>query len=658
MEQSVDFIKIEHEQQLVGKVVKQVYYDPNTHFTIFRMRIIEAETNPAMDLHVSAKGTLREVHAGEQFRLRGRWLCDERYGWTFMFQHFEKELPADDEDMIDYLTSFKLDKRIARKIVKEFGGDTPRIIRENPDAIRDILPEKQANKFDQFLEVYEEIHRHDEAIAILRPFVPVKKILSIIKHYGEETLTVIKQSPYKLCEEVDGIGFTTADHIAAEMGVAPNDQARLQAAVWYVCQEAAASFGHVYLPLFDLQRYVVTLLQRTGRAVEQSEVAVAITDLIRSEKMKQDGEAIYLPYFWSIETRLARKLKGLINHEPLLDFSMDLIDEAEKHLGIQYAGEQKQAFSALSKSNVLVITGGPGTGKSTILKGLLYLLKKAYPQYDVALAAPTGKAAQRMTEITGYAASTIHRLLGCRPNDKGELEPQFNDDSQLYHKVVVVDEVSMVDVVLMYWLVRALQPGTVLVLIGDSDQLPSVGPGSVLHDLVQSGTIPVVRLSHIFRQADTSRIIVNAALINRGVYKDLEWGWDFLFFPANNPAETAQMVVQTYRKCLQEGLTMNDIQILSPFRRNTETGSRALNGRLQQEFNPPEEKKGEMKFGQRVYREGDPVMQIRNNYDKGVFNGSTGRIVLATDREVEIFFDDLGDRLVFSREEMDEVELN
>jgi exodeoxyribonuclease V alpha subunit len=421
--------------------------------------------------------------------------------------------------------------------------------------------------------------------------------------------------------------------------------------------------GHVYYP-FDM------LKERVKKTLEESEITgvVNINDVIRvcidmnnreEITIEMDG-AVYLPIYLASETYIARKLNVQAGTRPKQFVYMvdDTIEEMERRFKIQYAEKQKEAFRIMPLTNFMVITGGPGTGKTTIIKGLIELYKKNFPGSKISLCAPTGRAAKRMEETTGIPASTIHRLLEYRPEGEG-LVCGRNEFNPINADLIIIDECSMIDTLLFSTFLKAVSPSTTLVMVGDVDQLPSVGAGNVLKDIIDSGKVMVVRLNEIFRQEETSKIVINANKINKGE-TDLEYGDDFIFIEETD----FLMLQETIKKVFRDELyglngNINEVQVITPFRKHTSTGVNSLNGVLQEVANPKGTGKNDLRYGGTSFRAHDKVMQYKNNYDKMVFNGDTGLVhrVNTADSSLVIKYDDQDEDVVYTAEELDEIQL-
>ena len=617
---------------------------------------------------ITVVGTLPALAAGEQVMLEGAWVEHPQYGRQWKATAWEIRKPTTLLGIERYLGSGLIPgigAATARLLVQEFGERTLDILSEHPEQLTRVpgIGKKRAQQLGQ---AFQEQHGAREAMVFLQSYgVSPALAVKISKRYGADAQRKIRENPYRLIDDIEGVGFLTADRIALSLGIPQDSEYRLRAGIKYALQEAAAGEGHPYLPR-------ETLLERAARGLRVSgELLTHELDglLFAREIIAMDAEntqaMMLAPYFYA-EKEIARYLKLLMGaagtkNEPV----GPRIGDFEKKNGIQFSENQRRAVSEAVQRGLLVITGGPGTGKTTIINCILALLSGG-----VQLAAPTGRAAKRMSEATGREAKTLHRLL----EFSGE-EGKFQRDEQnpLDCACVIVDEMSMVDVFLMRSLLRALKPGTRLIMVGDADQLPSVGAGNVLGDILKSGVIPSVRLTDIFRQSGESLIVVNAHRINHGEAPILnQKGSDFFFERRPFAEDAAQAIVGLCEKRLPAFLHTDfparDIQVLSPTKK-AGAGVYQLNALLQAALNPSVGRKPEIHYGDTAFRLGDKVMHVKNNYQlpwraddgtegEGVFNGDVGFIskVDTQDRVVTVRYDD--ERTVeYDYQQLEELEL-
>ena len=611
---------------------------------------------------VSAVGIMPPIAVGEKLRITGDWTEHPVYGRQIKVQSIEIEKPTTLSGIEKYLSSGMIrgiGPATAKLLIRAFGEETLDVLYSQPEKLLDVpgIGQKRAQMIQ---ESYAEQAQQREAMVFLQSYgVTPALAVKIYKRYGENVRQVITRNPYRLVEDVEGIGFKTADRIAASLGIEQSSEYRLSAGVKYTLSEATAGAGHCYLPRPELALAARRLLGSDADSIDRTIDSLILSHDISAQILPCDsGEevvALYLPSTYRAESEVARRLREMIDAMPdSMDSDLTAqIDELERIEGLAFHTQQRQAIETAVTHGMTVITGGPGTGKTTIIKCIIKLLSV---HGDVALAAPTGRAAKRMSEACGMEAKTLHRLL-----EYGGEEGDFarSEDNPLEIDTLIIDEMSMVDIFLMRSLLRALVPGTRLIMVGDADQLPSVGAGNVLRDILDSGVIPSVRLTEIFRQDEKSMIVYNAHRINRGESPRLNAkGSDFFFERAVSPSDAAKRIVTLCSARLPGFLNLDPVrqmQVLSPTKKG-ECGVWMLNQLLQAEFNPPASGKHERVRGDTTFREGDKVMQTRNNYQlkwkkdgaigiedgQGVFNGDIGFVTFIDPQEhvMEVQFDD------------------
>jgi len=614
---------------------------------------------------ITVVGYMPFVNAGESIRLTGNWVVHRDYGKQLKVEYYEKIMPKTVPAIEKYLASGVIKgirEATAKKIVDRFGEDSLDIIRFSPEKLSMIkgISKKKAIEIGQ---AFAEISGLTEVAMFLQGYgISPSYSAKIYKKYGEGAIEKIKNNPYELLEEVPGIGFKVIDRMAMSLGIDPASKYRISSGIKYILSQAAVN-GHTYLPDEELCESASRLLEVTLNSIEDALIKLMIDDAVYVETTEKGSRNVYLKTLYQAEVEVCRKLGDLV----AVNFKEETFDFEEKIKRVQIqeniilADKQKIAIKEAMTNGVLVITGGPGTGKTTIIKCIIKLLRNS--GYEVALAAPTGRAAKRMTEATGYEAKTIHRLLEIGyTGDDDRLTFARTEGNPIDADVVIIDETSMVDIILMNHLLKSIPAGCRLILVGDADQLPSVGPGNVLKDIIASGTVKVVHLTEIYRQAEESMIIVNAHRMNKGEYPCLNVkGKDFFFIPKNNAGEIVSTILDLCSKRLPASYNydpIRHIQVLTPTRKGP-IGVSNLNIEMQKVLNPPDKRKKEKAFKSIIYREGDRVMQIRNNYDirwekpdnpdiwgEGVFNGDLGVIVEIDEEEqnIVVLFDD--DKLV------------
>lgn len=629
--------------------------------------------------NVTVVGVMPEVAAGEQAVFQGEWVQHPQYGRQFKAASCEVLAPSTLLGIERYLASGLIrgvGAATARLIVQEFGLETMDILSQQPHRLSEV-PGIGVKRAKQIGDSFREQYATRQAMIFLQAYgVTPGMAVKISRVYGERTREVIQQNPYRLVEDVEGVGFLTADRIALSMGVAPESDSRLSAGLIYALQEAAASAGHTYLPMDEL----LTLAGRLLR-VEPQLLQTHLTALLLARKLHahvMDGvEGAFLPQLWQAESEIARRLRDLqAASQTIMDGTVDAqIRNFEKAKGISFSPTQKKAISMAAQQGLLVITGGPGTGKTTIINCILSLLDSE----SVLLAAPTGRAAKRMSEATGREASTLHRLLEYG-GDSGAFAR--SEDYPLECDCLIVDEMSMVDVTLMRGLMRAVLPGTRVILVGDADQLPSVGAGNVLKDILDSDVVPSIRLTDIFRQDESSMIVLNAHRINHGEMPVLRSrDTDFFFTRKVLQSEAAQAICDLLRSRLPKYLgfpreqwqaqATRCIQVLTPTKKG-DCGAANLNRLLQETLNPERPGVDSLLHGETEYRVGDKVIQTKNDYQieytrqtpfgpeegQGVFNGDVGYIerIDPAEHMMTVLFDD--DRVVtYQKQQLDALDL-
>ncbi|MBQ2254346.1 MAG: ATP-dependent RecD-like DNA helicase [Clostridia bacterium] len=591
---------------------------------------------------VTLVGTMPFVGEGETVKVRGTWTVHPTFGRQFRVEYFEKNLPNSAFAILKYLASGAIKgigPVLAERILAAYGEETLDVI-ENKHRwlcdIKGISPKKADEIHESFVQQF---GMRSVMLFFGQYFGPALSV-RIFKRFGSAAVDLAKQNPYRLCREIDGIGFEKADQFARSLGLPADSEDRLAAGIAYVMHTAAYQGGHCRLP-------GELLISQACRALSVEEPAILRTleqltlekEVIRTE---EEGQIYYaLKEFFAAEQYIAAKLKRLASEKfpYVLEGVQTRITYLEKEYGITYAPEQREAILSAVTSGLTVVTGGPGTGKTTVIQAILQIFEEL--KISCVLAAPTGRAAKRMAETSGKEAKTIHRLLETGFSEDRKARFARDEDNPLSCKAIIIDEMSMVDTLLMEALLRAIKPGTYVILIGDVDQLPPVGPGKCLSDLIDSEKFPVVRLNHIFRQAEESLIIVNAHRINRGEAPILSVrDNDFFFMERHGAEEIRDTILQLCSFRLPNRYRIDpleDIQVIC-WTRKGPLGTTELNTALQEMLNPPSPRKREKKVGNRYFREGDKVMQIRNNYDllwsrgdtegSGIFNGDIGRIRL------------------------------
>ena len=601
-------------EEFSGTLERVVFRNEENGWTVFRLRV-EGREDP-----VAVVGSMSSAQPGVRLRVKGRWISHPRFGRQIQMSSCEEELPATEEGIRLFLASGcikGIGPKWADRIVAHFGASTLDVMDNDPDRMLE-LPRFGKKRLAAMKESWAEHQGIRELMIFLQPHgVTAGLSVRIYRQYGAQALAVVRENPYRLAMDIHGIGFTTADALARKLGFEEESPLRAEAGVLYTLMRLTED-GHVYYPRNLLVE------EASGKLSISPELAEgAIDDLEREERVViedlGDHEGVYLSRNHMYESKIAFYMQRLLHSPKSVRFQepKKLVKRILDAMPMQLAEEQKKAVYTAAASKVMVLTGGPGTGKTTILNAIIKVFQEARAR--ILLAAPTGRAAKRMSEASGMEARTIHRLLEYSPSEDGF---NRNENNPLACGLLVVDEASMMDIYLAGHLFHSLPAGCQLVLVGDADQLPSVGPGAVLSELIACGRIPVVRLSKIYRQSSGSRIAANAMLIRNGNLH-LEYGSDFQFYECADLRHSADMVETLY---LQEAarLGVDNVALLSPFRKRTETGVDALNLRLQEKVNPPDPAKPELTLGKRIFRLGDKVMQVKNFED--VSNGDIGKV--------------------------------
>ncbi len=631
-----------------GVVERITFQNQDTGFSI-----IKCSVKGQSDL-VTGVGNMADVHGGSVLGISGDWKTDRKYGKQFMARKWEETLPATAYGIQKYLGSGLIKgigPHFAGKIVALFGENTLNVIETDPDALLQI-PGIGARRVERIKQSWAEQKEIRNIMLFLQEHdVSTALAARIYKAYGDRSVEVVKNNPYQLADDIWGIGFKTADTIAAKLGTAKDSFARLRSGLFYTLNHLSENDGHCYAGREMLVKKAVDLL-----GVEACEIQTALDELIRSSELIRDPadeDAIYLPVYYNSEVAAADRLCRIMAANRNLAADPDaLMQRVTSASSVSYDSVQLQAIRQAVTAKVMVLTGGPGTGKTTTTMGIISAYRTAGCR--ILLAAPTGRAAKRMSETTGMEAKTIHRLLEYSPQSGY----QKNAENPLDADVLIVDEFSMVDLMLFNHLLKAVPETMTLIMVGDVDQLPSVGAGNVLRDIIDSGVVPVVRLTRIFRQAQGSRIIMNAHRINRGEMPDLRGGADsdFFFAAKDTGEETAETVVQFCTRNLPQYYhadARKDIQVLTPMQRGP-CGAAALNQLLQNAMNPSAVY---LTRSGTQYRLNDKVMQIRNNYDKDVFNGDIGIVVRVNTEEDELTVSFDGRDVAYDITELDELVL-
>ena len=641
----------EQELKIIQGVISAVVYQNyDNGYAVLRLGVGGGQA-------VTVVGTIPLPAVGERLMVTGKWSSHASYGRQFEAEFLERLMPGSSAEILSYLSSRiikGIGPKMAARIVEQFGDETLAVMEREPLRLAEVpgISREKAKAIGEEFRLRVGMRQLMEFFTLHH--LPAELAVRTYKVYGEQTVELLYDDPYLLMDDGLDAPFGAVDRFAIELGVAADDPRRVEAGILFELRYNLSA-GHSFLPEDKLEAATAQLLN-----VETDTVVKAVTRLIEGERLVRDGLAgitvDYLPELHEAETYCARRLLSFAGqHFPAPKGLDALLRSVQQESGIAYSAQQLDAIREAAGCGVLLITGGPGTGKTTILNGILSLFGQM--QLHCLLAAPTGRAAKRLTEVTGEEASTIHRLLeaGIDPNT-GKMLFARDEDNPLKADAVIIDEMSMVDVQLLYHLMRAIPAGKRLILVGDPDQLPPVGPGFPFGDMLRSGVLPAVRLTEVFRQAQRSLIVMNAHRVNKGQMPDLKTVNSDFFFLRRQSEENVKQTIRdlvTTRLPNKMGIPSDQIQVLTPTRKGG-VGTWSLNGILQAALNPPAPEKKERRVGEFTFREGDRVMQTRNNYDilwkktdgsavgTGIFNGDIGSIVKIDPQmeTVTIIFDD------------------
>ena len=655
-------------EELTGYVEHIVFRNAENGYTVMNFAGEEDE--------MTCVGTFSVISEGMYLKLRGEYVDHPTYGVQMKVESFEEQAPEDIQSIERYLGSGAIKgigAVLAARIVRRFKEDTFRIIEEEPERLPEIkgISERKAMEISSQVEEKRELR---QAMIFLQKYgISINLAVKIYHKYGSEIYSILQENPYRLADDIQGVGFKIADEIAARVGIRTDSDFRIRSGIQYALLQAAGE-GHTYLPKEELTKRTARLLEIEPEYIEKHYMDLAMERKIILKETNGNVK-VFASSYYLMEANTAAMLAELdIRYDVPVREMEDRIRRIEDSSGMELDELQKQAVQEAVQNGLFVLTGGPGTGKTTTINTIIRYFE--LEGMDIYLAAPTGRAAKRMSETSGYEAKTIHRMLELNGGVEETAGFERNESNPLGADVVIVDEMSMVDISLMHSLLKAIVPGTRLILVGDANQLPSVGPGSVLRDIIESGKYQVVRLNKIFRQASQSDIVVNAHKINEGKEVILDnKSRDFFFLKRYDADVIISVVIQLIKQKLPKYVDAKpfDIQVLTPMRKGL-LGVERLNRILQQYLNPKDAKKAEHEVGDRIFREGDKVMQIKNNYqlewevrskyglaiDKGlgVFNGDMGIVRQINDfaQTVTVEFEE-GKMVEYAYKGLDELEL-
>lgn len=655
-------------EKLAGYVEHIIYRNADNGYTVLNLVSGEEE--------ITCVGIFSAIAEGENIEASGDYTDHPTYGKQFKVESFEEKAPEDEEAIERYLGSGAIrgiGLALAARIVRRFKADTFRIIEEEPERLAEVRGISERKAMEIADQVNEKRDLRQAMIFLQQYGITMNLAVKVYQQYGQEVYGIIRENPYRLADDIEGVGFRTADEIAVRVGIRMDSDFRIRSGILYVLLQASTE-GHTYLPEEELTRRTGQLLEVGEEQIEKQYMDLAIERKIIM-KQGENQTQIYAASFYYMEANTATMLKQLNVSYDVPDLEIEeRVRRIEKQTGMELDEHQMTAVKEAVRNGLLIITGGPGTGKTTTINTIIKYFEME--GLDIFLAAPTGRAAKRMSETTGFEARTIHRMLELNGGVDGAAGFERNEQNPLETDVVIIDEMSMVDISLMHALLKAVAVGTRLILVGDVNQLPSVGPGSVLRDIIRSHECNVVMLTKIFRQASTSDIIVNAHKINQGEEVTLDnKSMDFFFLKRYDADVIISVVLQLIKQKLPKFVdaTPYDIQVLTPMRKGL-LGVERLNGILQRYLNPPSPQKREKEHGDILFREGDKIMQTRNNYqleweirtkyglsvDKGtgVFNGDMGIVREINDfaETMTVEFDE-GRMVEYPYKLLDELEL-
>lgn len=655
-------------EKLAGYVEHIIYRNADNGYTVLNLVSGEEE--------ITCVGIFSAIAEGENIEASGDYTDHPTYGKQFKVESFEEKAPEDEEAIERYLGSGAIrgiGLALAARIVRRFKADTFRIIEEEPERLAEVKGISERKAMEIADQVNEKRDLRQAMIFLQQYGITMNLAVKVYQQYGQEVYGIIRENPYRLADDIEGVGFRTADEIAVRVGIRMDSDFRIRSGILYVLLQASTE-GHTYLPEEELTRRTGQLLEVGEEQIEKQYMDLAIERKIIM-KQGENQTQIYAASFYYMEANTATMLKQLNVSYDVPDLEIEeRVRRIEKQTGMELDEHQMTAVKEAVRNGLLIITGGPGTGKTTTINTIIKYFE--IEGLDIFLAAPTGRAAKRMSETTGFEARTIHRMLELNGGVDGAAGFERNEQNPLETDVVIIDEMSMVDISLMHALLKAVAVGTRLILVGDVNQLPSVGPGSVLRDIIRSHECNVVMLTKIFRQASTSDIIVNAHKINQGEEVTLDnKSMDFFFLKRYDADVIISVVLQLIKQKLPKFVdaTPYDIQVLTPMRKGL-LGVERLNGILQRYLNPPSPQKREKEHGDILFREGDKIMQTRNNYqleweirtkyglsvDKGtgVFNGDMGIVREINDfaETMTVEFDE-GRMVEYPYKLLDELEL-
>lgn len=621
-----------------GTITRILFYNNDNFYTVLKTEVIES--NEDFDDDATITGYLPQIAEGDTYTFTGKIVTHPKYGKQLQADKFEKDMPQSRDGIIHYLSSdlFKgIGKKTARTIVEVLGEDALNIILDDKSSL-DRVPKLSDEKKDLIFNTIHDNQAIEKIMIRLNEFgFGPQLAMKIYQFYKDDTLKVINESPYQLVMDIEGIGFNKADELAGKLGIDNNHPERLKAALVFTIEQASNQNGHTYIPDQVLLETSFNLLTKNGSQVDPDRLVIALTELTEEHKLVEHEKNIYIPSLFYSETKAVQILHRLMNHKDQVkqfDQSEVLlaIGELESLFEVSYAERQKDALETAMNSKLMILTGGPGTGKTTVVRGIVNLYAELHglsldyddyngQDYPIVVAAPTGRASKRLQESTGLEATTIHRLIGWTRENK----PDDVLETEITAKLVIIDEMSMVDTWLMFQLMKAVPNDAQIIFVGDQDQLPSVGPGQVFKDMIDAQIMPQIELNEVYRQQEGSSIVELAHQIKRNEPFDITKRYNDRSFIPCSSNQIPEVIEKIVRSAVKKGYDMRDIQVLAPIYRGP-AGIRALNKVLQEILNPSDENKRELQFGDVYFRTGDKVLQLVNRPEDNVFNGDIGEV--------------------------------
>ncbi|SDI76733.1 SF1B family DNA helicase RecD2 [Alteribacillus bidgolensis] len=663
-----------------GTVVHVIFRNEENGYTVLIVKVRKSHPK-ADEKKVTVVGYFPSVETDERYYFEGVFKEHPRFGKQYHVQIYKKEIPTEKEALIAYLSSERfpgIGKKTASVLVENFGENVIEKILNDPDKLKKLSGLNQKRRQNIYQTMLENQGMEQAMTMLTRYGFGMELAVKIYNAYRERTFDVIQDTPYQLVWDIEGVGFYKADKLGKSLGIKRDDPERVKAGMLYILYEKTMQDGHVYVPWSLLTQESRHLLNDSQNKISNELLESALLELAEEDKLIQEDDRVYMASLYFAEKGFVTKVKKLLEREEEAAFSeaefLKALGKTEEQFGIEYADHQKEAIQKAVHSPLMILTGGPGTGKTTVIRAIVEIFSKLHgfsldrstykkeEPFPVLLAAPTGRAAKRMKESTGLKASTIHKLLGYNGVD-GDEAFEKDEEEPLEGKLLIIDEVSMVDMWLANQLFRSVPEDMQVILVGDEDQLPSVGPGQVLGDLLETNIVPIVSLSVVYRQAEGSSIINLAHSIKKGMLPhDLMSPCKDRRFFSCNKIQTSDVIEKVCEGAVKKGYSPLDIQVLAPMYKGP-AGVDALNKTLQQLYNPHEDKKRKVLFGETTYSKGDVILQLINNPEEGVFNGDRGVVEAifeakeTADKQMQIVLSFEGKEVTYTRQDLNQITL-